>query len=46
MDISCREAWLLGDVANVLNVPPGEYVRKDETQRNWRGPAQAVEHVL
>ena len=26
--------------------PPGEYVRKNETQRNWRGPAQAVEHVV
>ena len=49
-----RKRWTLdaggvnpfGVVANVLSVPPGEYGRKAETQRNWRGPAQAVEHVL
>lgn len=28
------------------NVPPGKYGRKIETQRNWREPAQAVEHVV
>jgi hypothetical protein len=33
-------------VSNTLSIPPGEYVRKNETQRNWRGPAQAVEHVV
>jgi len=33
-------------VANALSFPPGEYARKSETQRNWRGPAQAVEHVV
>ena len=33
-------------VANALSIPPGEYARKGETQRNWRGPAQAVEHVV
>jgi len=28
----------LSDIkANALNFPPEEYVRKDETQRNWRG---------
>ena len=32
--------------ANALNIPPGEYGRKIKTQRNWRGPAQAVEHVV
>ena len=32
-------------VANALSEPPGEYGRKAETQRNWRGPAQAVERV-
>jgi hypothetical protein len=37
---------LFGDEANALSVPPGKYARKSETQRNWRGPAQAVEHVL
>ena len=32
--------------ANALSAPPGEYDRKVETQRNLRGPAQAVEHVV
>ncbi len=32
--------------ANALSAPPGEYGRKAETQRNCRGPAQAVEHVV
>src|SRR6476646_11460367 len=32
--------------ANALSIPPGEYGRKAETQRNLRGPAQAVEHVV
>ena len=31
---------------NTLNIPPGEYGRKAKTQRNRRGPAQAVEHVV
>ncbi len=35
-----------GVVANALSIPPGEYGRKAKTQRNWRGPAQAVEHVV
>ncbi len=34
-----------GVAANAISVPPGEYARKGETQRNRRGPAQAVEHV-
>ncbi len=32
--------------ANALSPAPGEYGRKTETQRNRRGPAQAVEHVV
>ncbi len=32
--------------ANALNTPPGEYGRKIETQRNWRGSTQMVEHVV
>ena len=28
------EALLLGAVANAVSIPPGEYVRKNETQRN------------
>ena len=49
-----RKQWIL-DVeqidlcsikANALSIPPGKYARKSETQRNWRGPAQAVEHVV
>ncbi len=32
--------------ANALNIPPGKYGRKAKTQRNRRGPAQAVEHVV
>ena len=32
--------------ANALNGPPGKYDRKVETQRNWRGGAQPVEHVV
>jgi len=49
-----RKRWILGvggidpsgAAANALSIPPGEYGRKVETQRNWRGPAQAVEHVV
>ena len=33
-------------VAKVLSLPPGEYDRKIKTQRNRRGPAQAVEYVV
>lgn len=25
-------------IANALSISPGEYVRKNETQSNWRGP--------
>ena len=32
--------------ANALSIPPGDYGRKAKTQRNRRGPAQAVEHVV
>ena len=31
--------------ANALSVPPGKYGRKAKTQRNRRGPTQAVDHV-
>jgi len=31
--------------ANALSTPPGEYSRKAETQRNRRGPTQAVDHA-
>jgi len=33
-------------IANALSIPPGEYGRKAKTQRNRRGPAQAVDHVV
>ena len=36
----------MGVEANALSEPPGEYERKLKTQRNRRGPAQAVEHVV
>ncbi len=45
MDARCGGANLRA-AANALSIPPGEYGRKTETQRNWRGPAQAVEHVV
>lgn len=32
--------------ANALSIPPGEYNRKVETQRNRRKAAQAVDHVV
>jgi len=46
--------WILGiggfdpysAVANALSIPPGKYGRKTKTQRNWRGPAQAVDYVV
>jgi len=49
-----RKRWILGvaridpscAVANALSIPPGEYAGNCETQRNWRGPAQAVEYVV
>ena len=31
--------------ANALSIPPGKYGRKTKTQRNRRGPTQAVDHV-
>ena len=34
MNTRCRGAWLFGAVANAVSIPPGEYVRKNETQRN------------
>lgn len=33
-------------VANALGIPPEKYVRKNETQKNWRRPAQVVEYVV
>lgn len=35
-----------GLTAYALNVPPGEYDRKVETQGNWRKLLQAVERVV
>lgn|GEM_PF-2432433 len=32
--------------ANASSWPPGKYDRKIKTQRNWRGIAQVVEHVV
>jgi hypothetical protein len=46
MDTKCWTIQTFSAAANALSVPPGEYARKGETQRNWRGPAQAVEHVV
>ena len=46
MNTRCRGAKLFGAAANAVSIPPGEYGRKTETQRNWRGLAQAVEHVV
>ncbi len=34
MNARCRGAKLFGAAANALSIPPGEYVRKNETQRN------------
>jgi hypothetical protein len=33
-------------VANALSMPPGKYGRKAKTQRNRRGSAQVVDHVV
>ncbi len=46
MYASCWGASHLSNAANALSIPPGEYGRKIKTQRNRRGPAQAVEHVV
>ena len=32
--VRCRVAKLFGAAANAISNPPGEYVRKNETQRN------------
>ncbi len=34
MNTRCRGALLFGAAANAISIPPGEYVRKNETQRN------------
>jgi len=46
MNVSRWSASHFSDAANALNIPPGEYGRKVKTQRNRRGPAQVVEHVV
>ncbi len=33
-DTRCRGVKLFGAAANAISNPPGEYVRKNETQRN------------
>ncbi|OGM11357.1 hypothetical protein A2V80_02375 [Candidatus Woesebacteria bacterium RBG_16_39_8b] len=38
--------YLTVSQVNTLSEPPGEYERKLKTQRNWREPAQPVEHVV
>jgi hypothetical protein len=46
MNASCWGARHPSNAANAISIPPGEYGRKIKTQRNRRGPAQAVEHVV
>jgi hypothetical protein len=46
MNVSRWSASHFSDAVNTLNIPPGEYGRKIKTQRNRRGPAQVVEHVV
>ena len=46
MNASRRGSSSFGDAPNGLSIPPGEYGRKIKTQRNRRGPAQVVEHVV
>ncbi len=43
--LSCLRVGGLGE-GNPLSRLPGEYGRKVETQRNWRGGTQLVEHVV
>ena len=44
---SCIFRFIEGcGAGNPLSKPPGEYGRKAETQRNWRGGTQPVEHVV
>ena len=38
--------YIFSNEANAWSRPPGEYGRKIKTQRNWRGPAQAVDDVV
>ena len=42
----CLPFWITYGEGNPLSKPPGEYGRKVETQRNWRGGTQPVEHVV
>ena len=44
MNASRWDASHPSDAANAISIPPGEYGRKIKTQRNRRGPEQAVEH--
>ena len=47
MPAGCILDFCLGcGEGNPLSKPPGEYGRKAETQRNWRGGTQPVEHVV
>ena len=36
---------LFRNLANALNTLPGDYIGNDETQKNWRGFTQLMEHV-
>ena len=42
----CRPSQCRYKKANALSIPPGNYGRKAKTQRNRRGLAQAVDHVV
>ena len=46
MSVNSSLIYQGGMLANALNGSPGEYSRKAETQTNWRGGAQPVEHVV
>ena len=44
LDLEFISVW--GGEGNPLSKPPGEYGRKAETQRNWRGGTQPEDHVV
>ena len=46
MNTRCGGSDPLRAGVNTISIPPGEYDRKVETQRNLRGPAQAVDYVV
>jgi len=44
--LSRQSSGWIGKKANALNVPPGEYSRKAETQRTSRALNRPVEHAI